>query len=221
VTPFNRCFHRGAAAAHRPKAPSTCTQAALSVGSVREERPEGAMATLNGREAGNGGYSQGEPKAHRGLLYSERGDVTPAWCYAGSMRTVRLVLRRWHNSDRLPFARLNADAQVMEFLPSILSEQESNSLVDRIEAHFQEHGFGLYAAEIRSDRRFIGFIGLSVPTFPMPHSLRAWRSGGDWPGSTGAGGLRRKVLRKLFATHSRTCSWESWSPSRYRPMPAR
>ena len=81
------------------------------------------------------------------------------------MRTVRLVLRHWQNSDRLPFARLNADAQVMEFLPSILSEQESNSLVDRIEAHFQEHGFALYAAEIRSDRRFIGFIGLSVPTF--------------------------------------------------------
>lgn len=81
------------------------------------------------------------------------------------MRTERLVLRHWHNSDRQPFAQLNADAQVMEFMPSTLSEQQSNSLVDRIEAHFQDHGFGLYAAEIRSGKRFIGYIGLSIPTF--------------------------------------------------------
>jgi len=82
------------------------------------------------------------------------------------METERLVLRRWHNSDRQPFAQLNADAQVMEFLPSILSEQESNSLVDKIEAHFQEHGFGLYAAEIRSNRCFIDYIGLNVSGVP-------------------------------------------------------
>src|SRR5580700_5169240 len=93
------------------------------------------------------------------------GDVTTGWCYAGSMRTERLVLRHWHNSDRQAFARLNADARVMEFMPSVLSEQESNSLVDRMEAHFQEHGFGLYAAELQLGGCFIGYIGLSVPTF--------------------------------------------------------
>ena len=91
--------------------------------------------------------------------------MTSAWCYAGLMRTERLLLRHWRDSDRQPFAQLNADTRVMEFLPSVLSEQESNSLVDRIEAHFQKYGFGLYATEIRSERRFIGYIGLSVPTF--------------------------------------------------------
>jgi hypothetical protein len=30
-----------------------------------------AMVDLNGHEAGNGGYSQGTPTAHRVLLYSE------------------------------------------------------------------------------------------------------------------------------------------------------
>ena len=84
------------------------------------------------------------------------------------MKTRRLILRHWQNSDRQSFARLNADIRVMEFMPSVLSEQESHGLADRIEAHFREHGFGLYAAELRSDHRFIGYIGLSIPTFPAP-----------------------------------------------------
>jgi RimJ/RimL family protein N-acetyltransferase len=59
------------------------------------------------------------------------------------MTTERLILRRWRQSDREPFARLNADARVMEFMPGILSEEESNSVAERIETHFQQHGFGL------------------------------------------------------------------------------
>ena len=117
------------------------------------------------------------------------------------MRTVRLVLRHWQNSDRLPFARLNADAQVMEFLPSILSEQESNSLVDRIEAHFQEHGFALYAAEIRSDRRFIGFIGLSVPTFHAaftPCVEVGWRLAREYWGQGIATEGAQEIVRYAF-----------------------
>ena len=39
---------------------------------MRGERSEGAMADLNGHEAGNGGYSQGTPTAPWALLYSER-----------------------------------------------------------------------------------------------------------------------------------------------------
>ena len=36
-----------------------------TVGSVREEKPGGAMVDLNGHEAGNGGHSQGKPTAYR------------------------------------------------------------------------------------------------------------------------------------------------------------
>ena len=43
-----------------------------TVGSVREESVSGAKVDLNGHAAGNGGYSQGKPKAHCVLLYSER-----------------------------------------------------------------------------------------------------------------------------------------------------
>jgi RimJ/RimL family protein N-acetyltransferase len=79
--------------------------------------------------------------------------------------TERLRLRRWRSSDRAPFARLNADAQVMEHFPSTLSSDESDALAARIEAHFDEHGFGLWAVEIPDVAPFAGFIGLSVPRF--------------------------------------------------------
>jgi hypothetical protein len=39
---------------------------------VRGESVGVAMVDLNGHEAGNGGHSQGMPKAHRPLSYSER-----------------------------------------------------------------------------------------------------------------------------------------------------
>ncbi len=84
------------------------------------------------------------------------------------LRTERLFLRRWRPDDRPPFARLNADPRVVEFLPGPLSRAESDERVDRIEAHFERHGFGLWAVEVSGVTPFAGFIGLSVPTFEAP-----------------------------------------------------
>src|SRR5215469_20632 len=81
------------------------------------------------------------------------------------LQTERLILRTWRQSDREPFARLNADPVVMEFFPACLSRAESDEAVDRIEAHFRRHGFGLFAVELRAEQAFIGFTGLSVPRF--------------------------------------------------------
>src|SRR5947209_16593911 len=81
------------------------------------------------------------------------------------LQTDRLLLRRWTEADRAPFAGLNSDPRVMEFFPGTLSRQESDARVDRIEAHFQEHGFGLWAVEIPGITPFAGFIGISIPGF--------------------------------------------------------
>ncbi len=83
----------------------------------------------------------------------------------GELHTERLVLRRWCDDDREPFAALNADPAVVEHLPGPLSAAASDALVDRIEAHFAAHGFGFYAVEVRSTGRFIGFVGLANCTF--------------------------------------------------------
>lgn len=81
------------------------------------------------------------------------------------LRTDRLLMRRWTGTDREPFAALNADPQVMEHFPAPLSRAESDALIDRIEARFDESGFGLWALEVAATGEFIGFAGLSVARF--------------------------------------------------------
>jgi ribosomal-protein-alanine N-acetyltransferase len=80
----------------------------------------------------------------------------------------RLRLRRWRDEDRDAFAALNSDVRVMEFFPSRLSRAESDAMVDGIERHFNEHGFGLWAVEVPNVAPFVGFAGLSVKRFPAP-----------------------------------------------------
>jgi RimJ/RimL family protein N-acetyltransferase len=79
------------------------------------------------------------------------------------LRTERLLLRRWRPSDRQPFAEMNADPRVMEFFPKLLSREESDARVERVEEHFERHGYGLWAVEVPEVAPFIGFIGLSIP----------------------------------------------------------
>jgi RimJ/RimL family protein N-acetyltransferase len=86
----------------------------------------------------------------------------------GEIRTKRLCLRRWRSEDHAPFAALNADPRVMEHLPAPLSREESDARALRIEAHFDQHGFGLWAVEISGVVPFAGFIGLSIPQFDAP-----------------------------------------------------
>jgi RimJ/RimL family protein N-acetyltransferase len=84
------------------------------------------------------------------------------------LTTDRLVLRQWKDSDYEPYAALNADPVVMEYFPAVLTRAESDAMVDRVKASLEERGFGLWAVEVRETGRFIGFTGLSVPTFEAP-----------------------------------------------------
>ncbi len=82
-----------------------------------------------------------------------------------TLTTERLLLRPWRDADRAPFAALNADPRVMEHFPSCLTAAESDALMDKIIAHFERRGFGLWAVQVRAGPAFIGFVGLSTPTF--------------------------------------------------------
>ncbi|MGX7594551.1 GNAT family N-acetyltransferase [Planococcus plakortidis] len=79
----------------------------------------------------------------------------------------RLGFRRWQASDYAPFAALNANPDVMEFFPKTLSSTESDALIERIEMHFEEKGYGLWAVERKEDGAFIGFIGLLDVNFDI------------------------------------------------------
>jgi RimJ/RimL family protein N-acetyltransferase len=81
-----------------------------------------------------------------------------------TIRTDRLLMRRWRESDREPFADLNADPRTMVYFPELLDRAASDALVDRIERNFDLLGYGLWALETAETGQFIGFTGLS----PMP-----------------------------------------------------
>ena len=84
------------------------------------------------------------------------------------LTTARLRLRPWRAEDIEPFAALNADPRVREFFPSVQTYQESADSMEHIRDHFQRRGFGLWAVELIGGAPFIGFIGLSVPSFEAP-----------------------------------------------------
>jgi RimJ/RimL family protein N-acetyltransferase len=84
------------------------------------------------------------------------------------LSTERLLLRPWRGDDLEPFAALNADLSVMEFFPSVLSRYDSDALAERIAAHIDTHGWGLWAVEVPGVAAFAGYIGLSVPGFAAP-----------------------------------------------------
>ncbi len=76
------------------------------------------------------------------------------------------MLRRWRDSDREPFAQLNADPEVMRHFMRPLTREESDGFADRIERQFEEIGYGPWAVEIPREAPFVGFVGLLRHTFP-------------------------------------------------------
>lgn len=76
------------------------------------------------------------------------------------IRTERLLLRRWRESDRDPWAAICADPEVMRYFPAPLTREQSDASFDQIAEHFTEHGFGSWAVERRDCGEFIGFVGI-------------------------------------------------------------
>ena len=119
------------------------------------------------------------------------------------LETRRLVLRRWRAEDLEPFARLNADARVCEFLTGTLTREELNETVKRIEGHFEREGFGLWALEIKGVSQFIGYTGLLRPNFGAhftPCVEIGWRLAFEFWGHGYATEAAEAALRYAFET---------------------
>jgi ribosomal-protein-alanine N-acetyltransferase len=117
------------------------------------------------------------------------------------IETSRLLLRSWRDADLEAFARLNADPQVAEFLPDTLSRAESDAFAERIRAHFDAHGYGLFAVEVKGGAQLVGFVGLSVVPFDAhftPAVEIGWRLAREHWGAGLATEAAEEVLRFAF-----------------------
>ena len=89
----------------------------------------------------------------------------------------------------------------MEHFAAALSREESDLLASRIEAHFEQRGFGLWAVEIPNVTTFAGFIGLSVPSVEAPFTPCVeigWRLASEYWGLGYATEGARAVLDFAF-----------------------
>lgn len=80
------------------------------------------------------------------------------------------MLRGWRDADRVPFAAMNADPEVMQYFPAPWPPEQSNAAIDSWLAQFAAQGWSNWAVEVTRTAEFIGFIGLSIPKRPLPFS---------------------------------------------------
>jgi RimJ/RimL family protein N-acetyltransferase len=73
--------------------------------------------------------------------------------------TPRLLLRGWTNSDVQHLADIYADEESVRYIRPFDLEG-TRQQVERFKAHWDRHGFGLWAVEELASERFIGRIGL-------------------------------------------------------------
>jgi len=120
---------------------------------------------------------------------------------APTLRTERLVMRGWRTADRDGYAAMNADPRVMEHFPGTMTRAESDAHADRVDEHFAEHGFGLWAVEVPGEADFVGFVGLAIPRFRAhftPAVEVGWRLAAEWWGRGYATEAAREALRFGF-----------------------
>lgn len=85
-------------------------------------------------------------------------------------QSARLGFRLWQKSDLAPFAALNADKEVMEFFPAILSPEQTTEAIERYQQHFETYGYGWYAVDFLETGALAGFTGFSKVTMDVSFS---------------------------------------------------
>ncbi|WP_352309602.1 GNAT family N-acetyltransferase [Psychrobacter sp. W2-37-MNA-CIBAN-0211] len=99
-----------------------------------------------------------------------------------TIETERLYLRQWQASDFATFADMNADPEVMQYFPKLLTPRVSDIIANKCQQLIADNGWGLWAVSLKVDEEnsggFIGFVGLNDTHADMsfaPAVEIAWR----------------------------------------------
>ncbi|MCE2990349.1 MAG: GNAT family N-acetyltransferase [Burkholderiales bacterium] len=84
------------------------------------------------------------------------------------LRTPRLLLRQWKDSDIDAWCEMNADPEVRRYFPKVNAREDSMGELERIRGAIAQRGWGMWAVEVPGVIPFAGFVGLNPPGFPAP-----------------------------------------------------
>ena len=117
------------------------------------------------------------------------------------IRSERLTLRNWRESDRAQFATLNRTPAVTQDLGGPLDRAASDAKFDRYVTAFENLDFCRWALE-DADGQFLGYAGImpSRPHHPLgPHADIGWRLKRSAWGKGYATEAAKASLRDVFA----------------------
>ena len=118
-----------------------------------------------------------------------------------TIETERLYLRQWRASDFAPFAEMNANPEVMEYFPKLLTTSMSNTIAKKCQSLINDNGWGFWAVSLKETDIFIGMVGLNNANADMPFSPAveiAWRLDNDYWGQGYATEAARASLDFAF-----------------------
>jgi RimJ/RimL family protein N-acetyltransferase len=118
------------------------------------------------------------------------------------IRTSRLLLRQFRDSDLDAFAALCADPVVMKHFPKLNTREESRGMIERFGKLWAYRGFGPYAVEVPGEATCIGFVGLLVPRFETyftPCVEIGWRLAKEFHGRGYATEAAQACIDEAFA----------------------
>lgn len=120
-----------------------------------------------------------------------------------SLTTQRLTLRPWRHDDVDAFTALCNDPDVMAHYPALQTREQCAAGIARQQAHFAQHGFGLWAMERTDTPGFIGYTGIQHVPFEAaftPAIELGWRLAREHWGHGYASEAARAAIAFAFET---------------------
>jgi RimJ/RimL family protein N-acetyltransferase len=119
------------------------------------------------------------------------------------IKTPRLLLRHWQDTDIEPWVAMNVDPRVTKYFPKAYSRERALTEAEKLRQDLDERGYGWWVVEVPGVTRFAGVIALQEVPFEAhftPAYEIGWRLAPEfWPGGYATEGAR-VALKFAFDT---------------------